>query len=129
MELDYRNNSIEVKKFNKEELKNLIESLIPKNIKVFLIDENDEVRTKSDLLNAISKACNFPGYFGFNWDALRDCINDFSFNEGSGYLFIFNNSDTLKQNLGNDFNTFCDIYDEACERWKDEGVFFKVFLL
>lgn len=126
MNLDYKNNLIEVIKQKERELP--IESIISKGIKVFEINKSNEVYNESDLLKAASKVCSFPGYFGFNWDAFRDCINDFSFNEGLGYLFVFWNCSFLRLRLEKDFDILSDILQEACERWKEEKVFFKVFM-
>src|SRR3954471_504838 len=36
------------------------------------------IQTKSDLLRALAEQLHFPDYFGANWDALWDCLNDFS---------------------------------------------------
>ena len=30
------------------------------------------------LFDSIARSCGFPGYFGRNWDALKDCLLDFS---------------------------------------------------
>ncbi|TXD37719.1 hypothetical protein FRC98_08510 [Lujinxingia vulgaris] len=32
--------------------------------------------SKEDLFQALYERMNFPGYFGFNWDALHDCLTD-----------------------------------------------------
>lgn len=36
------------------------------------------IRSKGDLLAAIAGGGQFPGYFGYNWDALQDCLRDLS---------------------------------------------------
>ncbi|MGX2031882.1 barstar family protein [Methylocaldum gracile] len=36
------------------------------------------IRSKADLLTAFAHAGHFPDYFGGNWDALLDCLRDFS---------------------------------------------------
>lgn len=36
------------------------------------------ITTKSDLLEAFYEKFKFPEYFGFNWDALFDCLRDLS---------------------------------------------------
>lgn len=34
------------------------------------------VRNKEDLLQQLCVKLKFPGYFGYNWDALSDCLRD-----------------------------------------------------
>lgn len=53
------------------------------------VDANRDIRTKTDLLRALADECNFPGYFGFNWDALNDCLADFSRQPAIGYVLIY----------------------------------------
>lgn len=35
------------------------------------------VRSKEGILAIMANAFHFPGYFGYNWDALSDCLRDF----------------------------------------------------
>jgi hypothetical protein len=46
------------------------------------------IETKSDLLNALASVLAFPAYFGFNWDALFDCLRDFSWIEERDVVLI-----------------------------------------
>jgi RNAse (barnase) inhibitor barstar len=36
------------------------------------------VGSETELLDALANALRFPDYFGGNWDALNECINDLS---------------------------------------------------
>lgn len=36
------------------------------------------ISSKDELLNFLAQAGHFPSYFGANWDALSDCLRDFS---------------------------------------------------
>lgn len=44
----------------------------------FVIDVPAGLGTKSGLMEVLSAGGKFPEYFGRNWDALNDCLNDFS---------------------------------------------------
>ncbi len=35
------------------------------------------INNKNELLDELKKKLMFPEYFGFNWDALSDCLKDF----------------------------------------------------
>ena len=36
------------------------------------------IRSKQKLLGILADRLRFPGYFGWNWDALEECLNDLS---------------------------------------------------
>jgi hypothetical protein len=36
------------------------------------------LRRKQDLLRALATGLNLPAYFGYNWDALEECLRDLS---------------------------------------------------
>ncbi len=41
----------------------------------------DLITSKEDLLSAFYGCLQFPGWFGFNWDALWDSLHDFQWDE------------------------------------------------
>ncbi len=49
------------------------------NIKnAFVVKIDNTINSNQDLLKNLSNSLNFPDYFGMNWDALYDCLRDFS---------------------------------------------------
>jgi len=43
---------------------------------VFCVHIDPEITTPKDLITSFYYSLWFPGYFGFNWDALYDCLRD-----------------------------------------------------
>lgn len=42
----------------------------------FYVVVSKHITSKAALFDELYNALNFPGYFGFNWDALSDCLCD-----------------------------------------------------
>ncbi|MCP5276914.1 MAG: barstar family protein [Thiobacillus sp.] len=72
---------------------------------------------KAGLLAALGWALEFPGYYGANWDALEECLNDMSWREGPIALHI-DHADALDPEL---LHNLMDIYTDAADAWRDQG--------
>lgn len=46
-------------------------------------------------LKEVSKAFKFPSYFGFNYNALKECLNDLDWIDQDNYLLLIENYDQL----------------------------------
>jgi hypothetical protein len=57
------------------------------------------------LMNEVSAALQFPYYFGHNWSAFRDCVNDLSWLEGASFHFIFDSAQHLLTQSDEDFQS------------------------
>ncbi|WP_233257717.1 barstar family protein [Micromonospora sp. S4605] len=55
-----------------------------------------------------SDALLFPGYFGWNWDALSDCLRDLSWLPADGYLIVIENAPRLLSSSVEDQHTLPD---------------------
>lgn len=83
-----------------------------------------------------SDALLFPSYFGWNWDALSDCLTDLHWLPADGYLVIVDNAPRMLPDSPQDQRTLFRILAWAAHRWDSplgqrEGkvVPFKVLLL
>lgn len=82
---------------------------------------------KSAMLEAVSRALAFPDWFGFNWDALEDCLTDLSWHEGAVVLLI-EDAATPEDKAPEEWGVLLDILADAARYWQVEGRPFAVFL-
>ena len=69
---------------------------------------------KDTLLHALYQSGEFPAYFGFNWDALKDTLCDFSWLPvNGGIALIWRNPALLQQRAPEAYDTFIEVLDEA----------------
>jgi RNAse (barnase) inhibitor barstar len=55
------------------------------------------IQVKSALLDALASVLAFPAYFGSNWDALFDCLRDFSWIEEHDIVLIHDELPALSE--------------------------------
>jgi RNAse (barnase) inhibitor barstar len=83
-----------------------------------------KVHGKDELLKTLSEILYFPDYFGFNWDALFDCLRDFHWIEKMGVVLVHNELPELDYTS---LKTYFKVLIEASEDWKEgEEHYFKV---
>ncbi|MFN8482985.1 MAG: barstar family protein [Anaerolineae bacterium] len=87
---------------------------------------NDEVIDNvNTLLQRLAQVFEFPSYFGFNWNALKDCLADMSWRPAQGYILIFPHPEGLgKQDLQDLF----DIARAVSSLWLPDGIPFKLLV-
>jgi len=69
------------------------------------------------LFNEFSAAFQFPYYFGENWDAFDECINDFSWLPASGYLAVITAADELLSDSKEQLAPLLRILSDAGRDW------------
>jgi len=75
-----------------------------------------DVHNKQEILKVFSDAFNFPDYYGHNWDAFNDCINDLTWLDASLYLLILIGID--KSEIDEESkNILLELLDIASRRW------------
>ncbi|RTL40991.1 MAG: hypothetical protein EKK49_02460 [Rhodocyclaceae bacterium] len=77
---------------------------------------------KKGFLTAIGEALDFPDWYGHNWDALADCLNDMSWMEADGYVLVLDHADAFAAANPADFGTALTILQEASDAWREDGV-------
>jgi hypothetical protein len=84
------------------------------------------VAEKGALLDRLSAALQFPGWFGRNWDALEDCLGDLSWSKARGHVLLLENAEALS---APDRNALTEILGTAAAHWRGKDrSFFAVFI-
>lgn len=73
--------------------------------------------TRERLLAAIGHALDFPEYYGQNWDALEECLNDMSWRDGPILLCI----EHAKALPADTLATLKAVFADAAEEWRAQG--------
>ena len=87
-----------------------------------LVLDGEKLKNKEQLLKALKEGLCFPDYFGFNWDALQDCITDLSWLQGiiKVNVVIKNSSKLLNDEEASSLQVFLDIMDYAVLFWNGD---------
>ncbi|HSM12157.1 MAG TPA: barstar family protein [Lysobacter sp.] len=88
-----------------------------------------DCRGKADLLASLARVLEFPSWFGHNWDALADCLDDLEWLRGAGYLLVLDNPAGMSAAAPKDFAVALDILADAARKWRERGTPFWVFLV
>lgn len=87
----------------------------------------------SHVFYEFSDALLFPGYFGWNWDALSDCLRDLTWLPAQQYLVVVEHSAKLLVDSAADRHTLFQVLHRAVRHWASplgkEPVAFKVLLV
>jgi len=79
-------------------------------------------RDKQGLLEAIGRDLAFPEWYGCNWDALADCVNDLGWRPAEGYLVLLEHCDLIHGRAAGDLVTALQIFGEAANNWREQGI-------
>lgn len=92
------------------------ETIRNKNPEVLLLDV-PSFSTKTQLMNWYAENLYFP-YFGYNWDALNDCLWDLSWIPTRD-IWLYH--DHLPDLAHDDLRIYLEILEAAAVGWADEG--------
>ena len=80
--------------------------------------------TAQQLFDLFYRVLTLPGYFGFNWNALSDCLRDFHWVDERNVVIVH---DELPELPSSDMRIYLDVLLEAVMDWKrDEAHSLKV---
>ena len=65
------------------------------------------------------EAFQFPDYFGWNWDALSDCLRDLSWMPAERYIVIIDHAEETLAREANDRRTFFSILQRTVRDWNN----------
>jgi hypothetical protein len=75
------------------------------------------IESEHELLGAIAIAGSFPGYFGFNWDALHECLRDFHWLDEEK-IVLQHDDLPLRADAGN-CRIYLSVLDSSFRHWRD----------
>jgi RNAse (barnase) inhibitor barstar len=90
--------------------------------------DTGEARNKTQFLAACARDLQFPDWFGGNWDALADCLQDLSWRPAPGHVVLWRGASRLASAAPDDFATALEIFRDAASYWKMRGRVFIALL-
>lgn len=88
----------------------------------FFYIDGSSVIDKATFLAAAAQAMGFPSYFGQNWDAFEEMINDLSWVPGTGYLVLYENFAGFATHAPDDWAVALAILQHAAANWRLQGI-------
>lgn len=92
-----------------------VRSKLPKDTFLAIIDGN-RIDNLCELFEAFVEAFKFPDYFGKNWAAFDECINDLDWLNVSSYILVLKDID-IKFNDEQNINTLLRILCNSANEW------------
>ena len=92
-------------------------------IKIFQVDLNS-ISNKGELLASLAAAMSLPEYFGMNWDALDECLQDLENPPAKGYLLVARNAEGFWRRNPRIAAQLIQSWMYSAGEWSEEGVSF-----
>ena len=90
---------------------------IPSSTYLAVVDGN-EISNLNELFTGFSSAFKFPDYFGNNWAAFDECINDLDRLNADSYILILENMDSILKDEQN-FDILIRILRDTAREWQN----------
>jgi len=76
------------------------------------------IRTSRQLFDEFAAALQFPYYFGHNWNAMDECLIDFQWLPGDGYVICIQDAHRLlDEETPAGFDTLMRVLQDAAKEW------------
>ncbi len=108
-----------------ESIATLLDAAKQSKFQVFHL-EGQQIISLDRYFEAIADLFEFPDYFGENWDAVADCLTDLSWDDGDRVLVVYSNYQGLRD--GDDWQVAMEVWSDAIEFWRGQGVMMAVVL-
>lgn len=82
-----------------------------------LLINGKKCSNKNKLFKEFVQPFQFPGYFGYNWDAFEECLNDLSWLPSKSYILFLSDINAVLGSYDNDFNIFIDLLVDTIDKW------------
>lgn len=83
-----------------------------------------KMRTVDQMFDEVGAALQFPYYFGENWPAFDECLNDLQWLPAPAYLIVIVSTEQLLSSAPEpDFGVFFKNLKRATEEWPNPGEF------
>jgi len=79
------------------------------------------VHNKQEFTALLAKALAFPDWFGGNWDALEDCLEDLSWHPAPGYVLLLEHGKHFGAGHKQEFVTATEVLEGAAQYWQEQG--------
>ncbi len=73
------------------------------------------------VLAMLGRELDFPAWYGSNFDALKDCLTDFSWCEAAGYVLIISHAEVLQRENPGNFHTLNQVFTAAIAEWREQN--------
>lgn len=83
-----------------------------------VVDLKSGINDKKQLFLIYKNKLQFPDYFGYNWDALYDCLTDMSWIKNKKIIIIHH--DIPLSNDIQDLKKYINLLNDVCDSWKDD---------
>lgn len=100
---------------------------VPPLTQVFPLDQNG-VLDKQTLFDSLVRAFSFPDYFGYNWDAVFDCLLD-CLEQCDYFTDIYFSVSENAQVIEDDFLTFTQLLQDVCQQKMQQQKAIRFFIV